>query len=335
MAHSPNFNMSDYNRIYDGVRPYFQRDDLTFANLEAPINDDMEYRTYPRFNVQSEYVQAAIQNGVEVFSVANNHINDWGGASIEGTERAFQALQESPQNKQRIIHANGIRRDAQQFIAVQTVMLMNWRVGFVALTQFVNNSDSTARRVQIVDYRSDDQVARLLQEIEAVADQYDLFIVSYHGGAEYETEASAGKRRLFYALAEAGVDIVWGHHPHVLQEWEVYATATEKKSVLMHSLGNFVSGQTWYVPAGNPHHERAPTGDSVIAQVCVRKRGARLEAHRIRTVPISHYKSPDGGVEVRLYRDLVRGHGITEEWHPYYRSRYAILRRQYRIEVAE
>ena len=334
MAHTPNFSMDDYNRIYRGVARYFQSDDLTFANLEAPVNDNMEYRTYPRFNVRTEYLQAAIRNGVEVFSLANNHINDWGVASIRGTMQAFDALRRSAQQR-RPVYTNGIRDDDGRLFTVQTIRVDNWRIGFVALTQFVNNADDSARYVQIVNYASADQVERLLSEIAPLTERYDLFVVSYHGGVEYRTESDDSKRRLFQRLADAGVDIVWGHHPHVLQPWEVYTTPTGRRAVLMHSLGNFVSGQTWFVPAADPRHSRAPTGDSVILRICLRNRAGMLVLGDVQSVPISHYKTPDGGVEVRTYRDLLRGAGITSEWQPYYRSRYAILQRQYAIDVEE
>lgn len=339
MAHTPNFEMSDYNRIYDSVASYFQQDDLTFANLEAPVNDQMEYRTYPRFNVQSDYLTAAVKNGIEVFSIANNHINDWGMESLSGTQRAFEQLKRNSEENSHPLHWNGTRtRPQQPLISVELIPINDWRIGFTALTQFVNNSDATAQYVQIVDYRSPQQIERLLAEIKAVIADYDLFIVSYHGGAEYQREADDQKRQFFYQLAEAGVDVVWGHHPHVLQPWEVYQTSRGDMAVLMYSLGNFVSGQTWHVPADNPQHQRAWTGDSLIVQVCIQQRTNGLRVRSVGIVPISHYKvntEERGGVEVRAYRDLLRGTGITPEWLPYYRARYAVLQEQYGLGLRE
>jgi len=335
MAHAPNFNMRDYNRIYYNVREYLENDDLTFANLEAPIDDDMEYRTYPRFNVQSPYVEAAIRSSVEVFSLANNHVNDWGISSLEGTLRALRELQRDAAGAEGVIHFSGIRATANQSLSVETIIHKRWKIGFMAVTQFVNNADQTANYVQLINYNSAADVERLLTEIERVIDDYDIFIVSYHGGLEYRIEAEEKKRELFQSLAERGVDVVWGHHPHVLQPWEVYRNARGEEALLMYSLGNFISSQTWSVPPDDPLHRRAPTGDSIIARARFTKRGGALKLLALEEIPISHYKTPEREVEVRPYRDLLRGINITPEWREYYRARYQILQETYNIGARE
>ena len=73
MAHVENFGMADYNMIYTDIEEIIQNDDFTFANLETPVHEGRAYESYPTFNVQPEYVQAAIDAGFDVFSLANNH----------------------------------------------------------------------------------------------------------------------------------------------------------------------------------------------------------------------------------------------------------------------
>ena len=70
MAHNENFRMKDYNKIYTDILNITQNDDLTFCNLETPVDNSIPYETYPTFNVQSPYLEAAVNAGTKkgVFS---------------------------------------------------------------------------------------------------------------------------------------------------------------------------------------------------------------------------------------------------------------------------
>jgi poly-gamma-glutamate synthesis protein (capsule biosynthesis protein) len=76
MAHTVNFMMDDYRRIYEDLRPVLTADDLSFGNLETPVADSLPMSTFPSFNVHSAYLRAAVDGGFDVFSLANNHAND-------------------------------------------------------------------------------------------------------------------------------------------------------------------------------------------------------------------------------------------------------------------
>ena len=60
-------------------------------------------------------------------------------------------------------------------------------------------------------------------------------IVNVHGGEEYVFTPSKRQRTFYQALADAGCDVVFGSHPHVLQPVEQY-----NDSLIVWSLGNFV-----------------------------------------------------------------------------------------------
>jgi poly-gamma-glutamate capsule biosynthesis protein CapA/YwtB (metallophosphatase superfamily) len=74
-------------------------------------------------------------------------------------------------------------------------------------------------------------------DIEKVRPRADLVIVSFHWGAELLTAAKDYQIELGRRAIDWGADLVLGHHPHVLQELEVY-----KGRLIAYSLGNFVFG---------------------------------------------------------------------------------------------
>ena len=63
-------------------------------------------------------------------------------------------------------------------------------------------------------------------------------IVYIHWGEEYQTTSSKAQQALAHSLIDAGVDLIIGHHPHVVQEIEKY-----KDGIIIYSLGNFVFDQ--------------------------------------------------------------------------------------------
>ena len=68
----------------------------------------------------------------------------------------------------------------------------------------------------------------------------DLVMVSIHSGTEY-TPFSNNKQISFARSAiDAGANLVFGHHPHVVQGYEHY-----KGKLIIYSLGNFIFDQAW------------------------------------------------------------------------------------------
>ena len=62
-------------------------------------------------------------------------------------------------------------------------------------------------------------------------------------GAEYAAAPAESEKLFLRSMVDAGADLIIGHHPHVIQEVEVY-----KNVPLAYSLGNFVFDQMWSKP---------------------------------------------------------------------------------------
>ncbi len=87
MTHPALAGMTDYSQIYRGVADVLRGSDLSFANLEFPVDSTRPSTGYPLFNAHQDYVQAAADAGINVFSMANNHAFD-GGAPATGVSRS-------------------------------------------------------------------------------------------------------------------------------------------------------------------------------------------------------------------------------------------------------
>jgi poly-gamma-glutamate synthesis protein (capsule biosynthesis protein) len=83
----------------------------------------------------------------------------------------------------------------------------------------------------------------MTEEIQALRPLCDFLIVSMHWGDEYRLQPGADQTGLAMFLAELDVDIIIGHHPHVLQRVETITLPNGRQTICFYSLGNFVSHQ--------------------------------------------------------------------------------------------
>jgi poly-gamma-glutamate capsule biosynthesis protein CapA/YwtB (metallophosphatase superfamily) len=322
MAHNVNYEMKDYDRIYDGIRDLFLADDLTFANLELVVDPSRPRATYPRFNNHPDYVRAAIDAGIDVFSLANNHSFDYGPGGARATLQSMLALARDEAEQGRTVAFNGLRASAAEPFAPTEILLKGWRIGYLAVTQF-SNEWVTEPLMPVVDYNDEVQVARLLADVRGWAKQFDLFVVSYHGDNEYVTEPAPAKKRLFHALLAAGAHIVHGHHPHVVQPSELVDVGGERR-LIMYSAGNFLTGQSVRAQTADPDGMWARTGDSIVYQVTLRPGNPGPSVGQVEIVPVYHHRSQaTGEIVINALETLAHRQG---EWGDFYRRRLEIMR---------
>ncbi|MDX1807598.1 MAG: CapA family protein, partial [Paenisporosarcina sp.] len=81
------------------------------------------------------------------------------------------------------------------------------------------------------------------QNVDTAKNLSDVVVVSMHWGNEYESMPSLFQLDLAQKLSDMGVDIIIGHHPHVLQPMDWIERPDGSKTLVMYSLGNFLSGQ--------------------------------------------------------------------------------------------
>ncbi|HEQ71911.1 MAG TPA: CapA family protein [Spirochaetia bacterium] len=319
MAHDVNYRMQNFSLIYERVKEYFTNDDLTFGNLEFPVVDDLPFSTYPAFNVHRSYVEAALAASFEVFSIANNHSLDKGKTGVLKTLGSLLMLKEGAGGR---MYYSGIRGDTSRSFTPTVIRENGFRIGFLAVTQFLNLPQPSPY-IYVVDYTNPAIRARFLEEIRSLTPRFDLFILSFHGDAEYQLSPHPEKRAFFRELLEAGVGIIWGHHPHVFQPYEI-VTVDGTQRLIMYSMGNFVSGQGYHGKPGDAGDRWAYTGDSVLLRVRVTKTPHGVNVVSAEPVLIALYTTPTRDIVVdRL--DRLAAAPIDPSWREYYRKRLGIM----------
>ncbi len=240
--------------------------DLTFANLETPVapRSGQGSRSFV-FNAPPALVSALKRAGVDLVSVANNHVFDQGRAGFEETLAHLGALgmayvgggEAGREAGPRLVEVNGLR-----------LAFLGYSYGF---NQAGNDCPPAtgARpclRASVLDGD------RATADVRSAAAQADAVIVSVHWGVEYTGQPREAEVALARRLADAGALVVLGHHPHVLQPIELHATPDGRMALIAYSLGNFVSNQSRnYVHGVTPENVGA-TRDGVILKVEIARR---------------------------------------------------------------
>ena len=311
MHHRRNAEMPDYDRLYDSVRRLLQVDDLSFANIEFPVDPSRPPAGYPIFNGSSAYLEAAVRGGFDVFALANNHTWDLGASGAAATQRVVRGLAEDAG-----IHANGIRSAVGAPIAPTEIRHRGWRIGFVSVTSF-SNVPGSSRSINLVNYFDPGPRAAFLAAVRRWREQFDLLVVSVHAGEEYRTTPAPHKTAFLREISDAGAHIVWSHHPHVLQPWE-----RRNGGLIVQSAGNFISAQRRYQSPHVPTGRWAPTGDTAIYQLRVESASSGPRVTTVRTPFFTMYDHPTHGLVLRSF-DEVLALPLPVLWRAFYLARFA------------
>ena len=195
----PSYFFSDITEFFD--------DDLTMVNFEGTLTTSTIHanKTFA-FKGRPEYAKVIDEGSIDVVSVANNHSMDYLQRGFDDTVRYLSPY----------VAVSGYAR-------MPIVTVKGVRIGFASN---VGWSFDTAQKNFI------DNAIRNLRQRGA-----ELIVFNYHWGIEKSYHSDATQRAIGHYCIDQGADLVIGHHPHVVQEVEVY-----KGKPIAYSLGNLVFG---------------------------------------------------------------------------------------------
>ena len=220
----------DFNPIYTEVKSIVQKADIAFINQETVMaGTRFGYSGYPAFNTPQSLANTLAATGFDILNLANNHAMDMGAAGLYATLDYLDTFKE--------FTVIGARKSGE---SARVITKNNVKFGFLSYTFSLNGIPlprDNPSAVSMIDRN------KMTEEISALRPLCDFLIVSMHWGAEYLLEPDKSQTDLAKFLAEQNVDLVIGHHPHVLQRVETIILPNGRKTVVFYSLGNFVSHQ--------------------------------------------------------------------------------------------
>ncbi len=215
----------------EGIRAEIGKADIFMVNQEFPFTQrgtaaaDKQFT----FRLPESRMHMMPEMGVDIVTLANNHILDFGP---EGLLDSCQALDDA-----QILYVGG-GKDLDRASALKTVTIGQKIVGFLGTSRVYMDASWAAGKDHPGVFSTYDTTLPL-KTIQDARQQCDFLVVYVHWGVERETEPKDYQRAMGKAYIDAGADLVVGSHPHVLQEMEEY-----NGKMIVYSLGNFVFGSS-------------------------------------------------------------------------------------------
>ncbi|PRX51032.1 poly-gamma-glutamate synthesis protein (capsule biosynthesis protein) [Prauserella shujinwangii] len=210
----------DYRPLFQGIRPLISRADLALCHLEVPLAEDGgPYSGYPQFNAPPELAGALADTGYDGCSTASNHVLDQGP---DGVTRTLDALDEAG------LRHTGAARSEREATTPLLFDVDGTQVGHLSYTFSFNGFTEPGGTPWLANEL--DPAAVVADAEAARAAGADVVIASLHWGQEYQHDPTEEQRRLArQLLAEDSIDLLIGHHAHVVQpieridgEWVAY-----------------------------------------------------------------------------------------------------------------
>ncbi|MDR3136006.1 MAG: CapA family protein [Coriobacteriales bacterium] len=220
--------------------------DLAICNIEAPFGGG-EPSGYPIFNMADEMAPAVAAAGFDVAITTNNHMLD---QYAEGVLRSVRLLRENG------LLVAGSRLEASE-PGYALYSIKGLRIAVVAYTyetsalggnRAINGlpmSEELDPLINSYTSGSQDDKAEIVAQIEAARSAgADLVISYFHNGIEYSQQPSDEQREMAQLVADAGADIIFASHPHVLQPMELLEPTGGGTPVPVYwAMGNYISNQ--------------------------------------------------------------------------------------------
>ncbi len=224
------------------IREEIIKHDIAFANLESPVSHRGSiYSPFKKgiyFKADPEVLGGLKFAGFDVFSIANNHVFDWG---IDAVSDTMELLGNNG------FRYSGVGETREEALKPAVFYMNGTSVAFISINDIypfvINQSGKTMWTLTFK--RSEPEIdpdIDLEKEIKELKRKYDIVIASVHSGIEYISEPESNKVTKMKQLIDYGVDVVLGGHPHVIQGIEVY-----KGGIIAYSLGNFIFDQDWSI----------------------------------------------------------------------------------------
>lgn len=199
----------DYGYPFKNVVSYFENDDLTFINLEGALTDTGNAQKKAHtFRGPTSYVNFLTENSVEFASIANNHTMDYNQVGYDSTKATLESA-----------GVSYVERDSSAVVTLENGVT----VGVYGAVYYLIEEETVTAAIKELDQ------------------QADIVIFAPHWGTEKSYNPLEDQTRLAHAAIDAGADIVWGSHPHVLQPIEEY-----NGGIIFYSMGNFSFGGNIY-----------------------------------------------------------------------------------------
>jgi poly-gamma-glutamate synthesis protein (capsule biosynthesis protein) len=196
--------------VFNGVKSTLKSADVAIVNLECPLtNYDVSItKEGPCLKADPKSIEGLLSAGINVFSLANNHIMDFGTKGLEETLALITEKQ---------AFSVGAGMDSAKAREILYINKKGYKIAVISSAEheFSIAQDDSPGANPFDPYDTLEDIRRAKQEA-------DLVIVLYHGGIEHYRYPSPSVQKLCRKVVEQGADVVVCQHSHCIGAYETY-----------------------------------------------------------------------------------------------------------------
>lgn len=243
----------DFENCFYFVNELLKNADFSIGNLEtsispsAPLQSEVLFmNNTANFNAPEEYLYALRNASFDALNNAQNHIYDTGLRGI------FETL--DMQNKYQFMHLGAYASEYdKRYLMVE---INGIKVAFLAYfdvaRQQMKKANFTKLGREVMTNTFSSGVGgnkQVVADVENAKSEGAEFIIAFcHWGKEYSNEISKRQGEFASMVANAGVDYMFGAHPHCLQPYDIIVTNDGREVPVFYSAGNFISDMNIQAP---------------------------------------------------------------------------------------
>ncbi len=224
----------NFQHSYENIKGMISEADIAFINQETVMcGEGYDLSYYPNFNSPQDVGYDLLDTGYDIVNIANNHMMDMGSSGLEDTISFWRSTS--------AFLAGGYNTE-EDFNSIRIYEEQGINIAVLSYTYGTNGMYPSNDSNVYVPYIDNDTIERQVKEAVTLA---DLVLVSVHWGVENQMQPNEEQTELAKIIAEAGADVIIGHHPHVIQPVEWLDTSDGRKVLCVYSLGNFMAEQAY------------------------------------------------------------------------------------------
>ena len=241
------------SKMWDEVRDEIQASTVAVGHGELPFSN-RGYTTYvdlfacaPK-SCPPHNVKLIKEAGFDVMTLCTNHLFDQGPDPIEDTIKLCDenglahtggGMNLDEASKPAIVEKDGVKYGFLGYNC--TGPAGSWATATKPGCNYIHSVDSMSHELPTIgggcpvySFPIPEQLERMKAQVAALRPEVDVLAVSLHKGIGFIPAAIAQHEGIIARAAiDAGADVIFGHHGHMLKGIEVY-----KGKVIFHDLGN-------------------------------------------------------------------------------------------------
>lgn len=222
----------NFEPMYESLKKEIQAADIAYINQESPIGgDEKGLSGFKQFNTPNDIAKDVVNTGFNVVNGANNHALDQGTDGLLNEINVWEHFKN--------VFYTGTFKSQRDRDTIPTFNKKGIKIAMLSYTYGTN--DIKPENKYQINYFNEEQIKK---DVAKAKEQSDMVMVSAHWGNEGKHEPNAKQKKYAKVFADAGVDVVIGTHPHVIQPIQWVKGDNNHQTLVAYSLGNFLNGQS-------------------------------------------------------------------------------------------